>query len=129
MSTTSLPIFRREIQFALCPFRSLLLRVSQLFSFPAGTKMFQFPEYICLSAYAMSRRCSHSEISGSKPACGSPELIAACHVLRHHPSQAIHRRAYKIIPDIQLNCNVKGDPLPTRIIEYDPKTAVSGFSA
>jgi hypothetical protein len=33
----------------------------------------------------------HSEISGSKPACGSPKLIAACHVLlrlllpRHPP--------------------------------------------
>jgi hypothetical protein len=24
----------------------------------------------------------HSEIPGSKPACGSPRLIAACHVLR-----------------------------------------------
>ena len=24
----------------------------------------------------------HSEISGSKPICGSPKLIAACHVLR-----------------------------------------------
>ena len=34
----------------------------------------------------------HSEISGSKPVCGSPELIAACHVLlrllvpSHQPS-------------------------------------------
>jgi hypothetical protein len=28
----------------------------------------------------------HSEIPGSKPTCGSPRLIAACHVLhRHHP--------------------------------------------
>ena len=26
----------------------------------------------------------HSEIPGSKPACGSPRLIAACHVLRRH---------------------------------------------
>ncbi len=50
ISTTSLPIFQREIQFALCPFRSLLLGVSQLFSLPAGTKMFQFPAYVCLSA-------------------------------------------------------------------------------
>ena len=46
MLTTSLPHFRKEIQFALGPFRSLLIRASQLFSFPAGTKMFQFPAYI-----------------------------------------------------------------------------------
>ena len=26
----------------------------------------------------------HSEIPGSKPACGSPRLIAACHVLHRH---------------------------------------------
>jgi hypothetical protein len=37
------------------------------------------------------RRFPHSEIPGSKPACGSPRLIAACHVLhrlllpRHSP--------------------------------------------
>ena len=60
--------------------------------------MFQFrrfPSY----AYFVQRRileyCSsgfpHSEISGSKPMCGSPKLIAACHVLlrllmpRHSP--------------------------------------------
>ena len=54
-STTSLPIFRREIQFALFPFRSLLIRESQLFSFPAGTKMFQFPASFCFSAYS----CEH----------------------------------------------------------------------
>ena len=53
--TTSLSIFRRKIQFALFPFRSLLMGKSLLFSFPAGTKMFQFPAYTCLSA----RSCEH----------------------------------------------------------------------
>ena len=48
--TTSLPFFQTEIQFALFPFRSLLFRESQLFSFPTGTKMFQFPAYVSLSA-------------------------------------------------------------------------------
>ena len=33
------------IQFALCPFRSTLLGASQLVSFPAGTKMLQFPAF------------------------------------------------------------------------------------
>src|SRR5262245_4777718 len=28
----------------------------------------------------------HSEISGSKPVCGSPELIAAYHVLHRRPA-------------------------------------------
>jgi hypothetical protein len=27
----------------------------------------------------------HSEIFGSKPVCGSPKLIAACHVLHRRP--------------------------------------------
>ena len=37
------------IQFALYCFRSLLLTASQLVSFPAGTKMLQFPAYAVLS--------------------------------------------------------------------------------
>ena len=35
----------------------------------------------------------HSGILGSKVACPSPKLIAACHALRRHPSQAIHHPA------------------------------------
>ena len=58
--------------------------------------MFQFPPF------ATSRLCiqhgfpgvhpggfPHSEIPGSKPACGSPRLIAACHVL-HRLSSPRH---------------------------------------
>src|SRR3989338_9451826 len=91
-STTSLYPFQVEIQFALFPFRSLLMGESQLFSFPASTKMFQFPAYSCLSACSLRSALSYSEILGSMPACGSPKLIAACHVLRRHPSQAIPLR-------------------------------------
>ena len=50
--------------------------------------------YLCIQ-YALTEYCSagfpHSEISGSKPICGSPKLIAACRVLhrlsvpRHSP--------------------------------------------
>ena len=41
----------------------------------------------------------HSEISGSKPMCGSPKLIAACHVLRRllmprHPPCALIRLTF-----------------------------------
>src|SRR4029434_3561891 len=31
-------------------------------------------------------RFPHSDILGSMPACGSPRLIAACHVLRRFPA-------------------------------------------
>jgi hypothetical protein len=70
----------------------------EFLSLPPGTEMVHFP------GFARSRLCihrdvirfyrigfPHSEIPGSKPACGSPRLIAACHVLhrlllpRHPP--------------------------------------------
>ena len=41
--------FQRRIQFALFGFRSPLLTESRLISFPAGTKMFQFPAFPLLS--------------------------------------------------------------------------------
>ena len=56
--------------------------------FPSGTEMVHFPELahtrLCIQR-AVTRVLlvgfPHSEILGSKPACGSPRLIAACHVL------------------------------------------------
>ncbi len=51
--------------------------------------MFQFrrfPTYAYLIQRTLTRYCRagfpHSEILGSTPMCGSPRLIAACHVLR-----------------------------------------------
>ena len=51
--------------------------------------MFQFrrfPTYAYFIQRTLTEYCSagfpHSEILGSKPMCGSPRLIAACHVLR-----------------------------------------------
>ena len=46
------------------------------------------------SRHSHKRTLSHSEISGSKDACTSPELIAACHVLHRNANQAIHLTAY-----------------------------------
>ena len=63
--------------------------IINLFSLPAGTKMFQFPAYSCISA--------HSEILGSKLACSSPKLIAACHVLHRNQNQAIRLTASVIV--------------------------------
>ena len=62
-----------HIRFGLFPVRSPLLRESLLFSFPAGTKMFQFTSF-ATAAYGFNCSCPditrdgfpHSEISGSK---------------------------------------------------------------
>ena len=57
--------------------------ITNLFSLPAGTKMFQFPAFA--SAMRMTglqpAGLSHSEIRGSKVICTYPRLIAAYHVL------------------------------------------------
>ena len=69
-----------------------------MLSLPPGTEMVHFPGLartrLCIQR-AVPRFCRsglpHSEIPGSKPACGSPRLIAASHVLlrllapRHSP--------------------------------------------
>src|ERR1700745_4068928 len=79
-------------------FRSPLLSQSRFLSFPPGTEMVHFPEFAHTRLWIHRavgrfylRGFPHSEIPGSKPACGSPRLIAACHVLhrlllpRHPP--------------------------------------------
>ena len=71
-TTPSLP---RQRRFGLFPGRSPLLGESFLFSFPAGTKMFQFPAFAsCISRimYLQYIGLSHSEIHGSKVICTSP---------------------------------------------------------
>ena len=70
-----------------------------LIYFPPGTEMVHFPGLtrtdLCIQSavtWFYQDGFPHSEIPGSKPACGSPRLIAACHVLhrfsapRHPPS-------------------------------------------
>lgn len=65
--------FRPLVRFALRAFQSLLLSASQLVSFPAGTKTFQFPAFPALS-------CSR----------GSP--------IRTPPVQPLHTRRRGISP-------------------------------
>ena len=79
-----------RIQFDLSCFRSTLVTASHLFSFPAGTKMFQFP------ALPFSEE-NNSGIPGSKIACISPRLIAACHALHQRLSLVIPYTAYRIL--------------------------------
>jgi hypothetical protein len=79
-------------------FRSPLLSQSRFLSLPPGTEMVHFPGFARARLWIhravrgfYPRGFPHSEIPGSKPACGSPRLIAACHVLhrlllpRHSP--------------------------------------------
>jgi hypothetical protein len=87
-------------RFGLFRFRSPLLTESLIcFLFLRVLRWFTSPGSLH-TAYVFSRgsrnlTCEglpHSEIPGSKPVCGSPRLIAACHVLhrfsapRHPPS-------------------------------------------
>ena len=84
--------------FRLFRFRSPLLAESRLLSLPPGTEMVHFPGFARARLWIhravrrfYQRGFPHSEIPGSMPACGSPRLIAACHVLlrlllpRHPP--------------------------------------------
>ena len=75
-----------------------------LFSFPAGTKMFQFPALASKLSWIISLQdigLSHSEISGSKVICTYPKLIAAYHVLhrlrepRHPPCALTYFLSYR----------------------------------
>jgi hypothetical protein len=79
-----------------------------LIYFPPGTEMVHFPGLahtrLCIQR-AVTRvhlvGFPHSEIPGSKPACGSPRLIAACHVLLRllaprHPPYALSSLTIKL---------------------------------
>ena len=88
-----------RLWFGLFPGRSPLLGESRLFSFPRGTKMFQFPPLASLPNVMMTALhadgLSHSEIPGSEVICTYPGLIAAYHVLHRlheprHPPCALY---------------------------------------
>ena len=72
--------------------------IIELFSLPAGTKMFQFPAFASLHDIGITTLqavgLSHSEIRGSRDICSYPRLIAAYHVLHRlreprHPPDAL----------------------------------------
>ncbi len=94
------PVVPKHVRFGLFRVRSPLLTESLLFSLPRGTEMVHFPRFasstLCIhveiTGYMTPVGLPHSDISGSKRACRSPKLIAACCVLhrlsvpRHPPS-------------------------------------------
>ena len=112
-------------KFGLFPFRSPLLRESIFLSFPRGTKMFQFPRFpprrLCIQR-PVARVCRaglpHSEIHGSRPACGSPWLIAASCVLHRllaprHPPYALTC----LIQIVKPMCSYQGSPAGLGLVE------------
>src|SRR5438270_6318842 len=99
---------RRSNRFRLLRFRSPLLSQSRFLSFPPGTEMVHFPGFARARLWIhrvvrgfYPRGFPHSEIPGSMPACGSPRLIAACHVLHRlllprHPPCALSSLTIKL---------------------------------
>src|SRR5262249_9680701 len=82
--------------------------------FPPGTEMVHFPGLahtrLCIQR-AVTRvylaGFLHSDIPGSKPACGSPRLIAACHVLHRllpprHPPYALSSLIIKLTQTVEI---------------------------
>ena len=85
----------------------------EFLSLPPGTEMVHFP------GLAHTRLCIqravtgvypvgflHSDIPGSMPACGSPKLIAACHVLHRlllprHPPYALSSLIIKLTQSVK----------------------------
>ena len=101
-------------RFRLFRFRSPLLSESRLIYFPPGTEMVHFPGLARTRLYiqrAVSRvhrdGFPHSEIPGSKRACRSPGLIAACHVLLRllaprHPPYALSSLTIKLTQHVAI---------------------------
>ena len=95
-------------RFGLFRFRSPLLSESRFLSFPSGTEMVHFPEFARHRLWIHRRRCTGLPYRVSPfgnpriimPACGSPGLIAACHVLHRlllprHPPCALSNLTIK----------------------------------
>jgi hypothetical protein len=101
--------------------------------FPSGTEMVHFPELahtgLCIQP-AVTRvhlvGFPHSEIPGSKPACGSPRLIAACHVLLRllaprHPPYALSSLIIKLTQSVFASLPKKFfSDVPTAVAPYTP---------
>src|SRR5271167_1356525 len=102
-------------RFGLFRFRSPLLSESRLIYFPPGTEMVHFPGLartrLCIHR-AVSRfyrlGFPHSDIPGSKLACSSPRLFAACHVLLRllaprHPPYALSSLTIKLTQRLSVS--------------------------
>ena len=96
--------------------------------FPPGTEMVHFPGLAHTRLWIQRAVTGvhpagfpHSDILGSKPACGSPGLIAACHVLHRllaprHPPYALSSLIIKLTQSVLA---VEGTGLKTRHYNFD----------
>ena len=90
--------------------------IINLFSLPAGTKMFQFPAFAlryCVVTVLQTAGLSHSEILGSRVICTYPKLIAAYHVLHRlreprHPPYALSY--FRLCPNVNMNTHKGRSP-------------------
>jgi hypothetical protein len=99
--------------------------------FPPGTEMVHFPGLahtrLCIQRAVTRVHLAgfpHSEILGSKPACGSPRLIAACHVLLRllaprHPPYALSSLIIKLTQSVFWFLNL---PIPLR--RFDSRSSI-----
>ena len=116
---------RRSNRFRLLRFRSPLLSQSRFLSFPPGTEMVHFPGFARARLWIRRavrgfcpRGFPHSEISGSMPACGSPKLIAACHVfhrllLPRHPPCALSSLTIKLTRPTAASASIQQPVIPS----------------
>src|SRR6476620_8805144 len=117
--------------FRLFRVRSPLLAESLLFSLPPGTEMVHFPGFASPPYFIqmeIHEFCScgfpHSEICGSKDACSSPQLFAACHVLHRlevprHPPCALSSLTIKFTHEQQTESQTsRSELLPLRNLKY-----------
>ena len=97
VDSPSTPILPKQYRFGLFPVRSPLLRESLLFSFPPGTKMFQFSGFASVLLRILHLHCSglpHSEICGY---IGYLLLPAAYRSLSR-PSSPLRAKAFTMRP-------------------------------
>ncbi len=118
----------QALGFGLFRFRSPLLTESRLLSFPPGTEMFHFPGLALAALWIQAGvpglqpgGLPHSEILGSMPACGSPRLFAACHVLRRLPAPRHPPYALSSLTRFQLSWRLDKSDLsrcPTSVFDF-----------
>ena len=91
------------------------------------------PAYVFSGRYSGMSQSGfpHSEIPGSKPACGSPRLIAACHVL--HRLLAPRHSPYALSSltkcSLHLTANMWSKKLPIAEYSVVKKLHLRGFAA
>ena len=104
--------------------------------FPSGTEMVHFPELahtgLCIQPAVTGVHpvgFPHSDIPGSKPACGSPRLFAACHVLHRllaprHPPYALSSLTIKLTQHVFASRDGKKrrDRSPSFTLLYSSRT-------